>query len=81
VKIDIGMYPMDDDDRPTDDQLMVRVRIERDEALNASDWTQTLDAPLTDAKKAEWATYRQSLRDLPASISVDLIVDFPDLPS
>ena len=79
MKIDIGMYPMDDDDRPTDDQLMVRVRIERDEALNASDWTQTLDAPLTDAKKAEWATYRQSLRDLPASISVDIIVDIHNL--
>lgn len=30
-----------------------------------SDWTQMPDSPLTDAKKAEWATYRQALRDIP----------------
>jgi hypothetical protein len=24
------------------------------------------DSPLSDTKKAEWATYRQELRDLPA---------------
>jgi hypothetical protein len=45
--------------------------------LTASDWTQAADTPLTDAKKAEWATYRQALRDLP---STDPIV-FPTEPS
>ena len=34
--------------------------------LRASDWTQMADSPLTVEKKAEWATYRQALRDLPA---------------
>ncbi len=33
--------------------------------LRQSDWTQFADSPLTDTKKAEWATYRQALRDLP----------------
>jgi hypothetical protein len=33
--------------------------------LDASDWTQTADSPLTTAKKAAWATYRSTLRDLP----------------
>lgn len=33
--------------------------------LRASDWTQMADSPLTAEKKAEWATYRQALRDLP----------------
>lgn len=33
--------------------------------LRASDWTQMADSPLTSEKKAEWATYRQALRDLP----------------
>jgi hypothetical protein len=37
-------------------------RAERDRALSASDWTQVLDAPVD---RTEWATYRQSLRDLP----------------
>ena len=33
--------------------------------LKQSDWTQFADSPLSDTKKAEWATYRQALRDLP----------------
>ena len=32
-----------------------------------SDFTQNIDAPLTDTQKAEWRTYRQQLRDLPAN--------------
>ena len=43
------------------------IRNIRNDMLSASDWTQTIDCPLTDAKKAEWATYRQELRDLPSS--------------
>jgi hypothetical protein len=43
------------------------IRNIRNDMLSASDWTQTIDCPLTDAKKAEWATYRQALRDLPSS--------------
>jgi len=43
------------------------LRKDRDKALVASDWTQFNDSPLTDAKKQEWATYRQALRDLPAN--------------
>lgn len=37
----------------------------RNALLLESDWTQFADSPLTDKKKAEWATYRQALRDLP----------------
>lgn len=37
------------------------IRIERNTKLIASDWTQVADAPV-DA--AEWATYRQALRDI-----------------
>ena len=43
-----------------------RLRTERDALLAESDWTQGADSPLTEAK-ASWATYRQELRDLPAS--------------
>jgi len=48
---------------------MGHLRGERDEMLVASDWTQASDhsSPLIEAKKTEWATYRQSLRDLPAT--------------
>lgn len=40
------------------------IRQRREQLLAWSDWTQIPDAPLTDKKKAEWATYRQKLRDL-----------------
>ncbi len=36
----------------------------RNSLLGMSDWTQLKDVPLTDVKKAEWGTYRQSLRDI-----------------
>ncbi len=41
-----------------------KLRVTRDDLLSASDWTQSPDSPLTDAKKAEWRTYRQALRDI-----------------
>lgn len=40
------------------------VRGPRNFFLANSDWTQTVDAPFTPEKKAEWAAYRQELRDL-----------------
>ena len=43
------------------------VRIERTKLLKISDWTQTTDSPLSASKKAEWATYRQALRDMPTN--------------
>ena len=41
-----------------------RLRAKRDIRLQASDWTQGADSPLTSGKKTEWATYRQELRDI-----------------
>lgn len=35
----------------------------RNGLLQRSDWTQLIDSPLSEAKKQEWATYRQTLRD------------------
>lgn len=42
------------------------IRPLRDRYLFLSDWTQMADSPLSTAKKAEWAAYRQALRDLPS---------------
>ena len=39
--------------------------------LTQSDWTQGSDSPLSSSKKTEWATYRQGLRDVPATIAAD----------
>jgi hypothetical protein len=41
------------------------LRAERNFKLTACDYTQLVDSPLDAPTKAEWATYRQDLRDLP----------------
>lgn len=46
-------------------ELTIKTRQERDDYLSWCDWTQGADSPLSDSKKAEWATFRQALRDLP----------------
>ena len=61
--------------------LNERVRMERDILLFQSDWTQMTDSPLSNSKKAEWATYRQQLRDFPATWTPADTADFPDPPS
>ena len=40
------------------------VRKDRTKRLADSDWTQLADTALTDAAKANWATYRTALRDI-----------------
>jgi|TARA_R100000458_G_C8028026_1_gene84781 hypothetical protein len=42
----------------------MRKRSERNSLLAQSDSMMVSDRGLTDAKKAEWVTYRQSLRDM-----------------
>lgn len=54
-----------------------QIRNKRFYLLVASDWTQVPDSPISDSKKAEWATYRQQLRDLPANYTDD--DDFADV--
>ena len=48
-----------------DAEAAERERSIRTAFLAESDWTQMADTALTTEKKAEWATYRQALRDLP----------------
>ncbi len=63
---------------PTAEEIFRR---KRDALLNQSDWTQLPDNALSDSKKTEWATYRQALRDLPASTTDYENVIFPTAPS
>jgi hypothetical protein len=45
-------------------ETMAWLRNKRNLMLKECDWTQAADSPLSESKKAEWATYRQQLRDL-----------------
>ena len=61
--------------------LWMKLRNERDDLLLFSDFTQLSDTGLTDSKKAEWVTYRQSLRDLPSNTSDPANPTWPTKPS
>ena len=74
---------MESDTAPTESEIDTEVtrlnnaepmrllRIERDRLLTACDWRASSDLTLTD----NWKTYRQALRDLPASASPKLDSD------
>jgi len=49
------------------DSAMAQIRGQRNQLLKECDWTQIADCTIP--KKAEWATYRQALRDLPSTIT------------
>jgi len=53
------------------------MRHHRDRLLAESDWTQVADAPVD---RQAWATYRQALRDFPATWTAGPTADFPDTP-
>ena len=65
----------------TNETKSIIMRLKRDSLLLQSDWRQMPDSPLSDSKKAEWATYRQQLRDFPATWTPADTAEFPDQPS
>lgn len=58
-----------------------RLRIQRNALLTACDWTQIPDSPLTAQAKADWATYRQALRDFPETTTDPFNPEWPVPPS
>tara|TARA_S200000501_G_C20142988_1_gene448032 strand:- start:33 stop:392 length:360 start_codon:yes stop_codon:yes gene_type:complete len=78
-----GLTWLDSGTAPTESELDAEVtrlsnaepmrllRVERDRLLTACDWRASSDLTLADA----WKTYRQALRDLPASASPKLDSD------
>jgi hypothetical protein len=61
----------------TDNDYKSMMRKVRDSMLKESDWTQVADAPVD---REAWATYRQTLRDFPATWAEGPEADFPDTP-
>ena len=74
----VGTKPTDEDiqtevDRIIADMPWEELRNNRSRLLAETDWTQGADVP--SAIKTPWATYRQQLRDLPASSTPTLKAD------
>jgi len=59
----------------TETDYVALMRRQRNLMLSHSDWTQTADDPT--GKAAEWAAYRQSLRDFPATWTPGPTAEFP----
>lgn len=61
------------------DRFVGEVRVQRNEKLTASDWTQTVsDSPLDSDQTVAWATYRQGLRDITDNLTgVEYLSDVP----
>ena len=78
-----GFNWLDSSTKPTESEIDAEVtrlnnaesmrllRVERDKLLSACDWRASSDLTLS----TDWKTYRQSLRDLPASASPKLDSD------
>jgi len=56
------------------------MRLQRDNLLRLCDWTQVVDAPLTDAERAAWLSYRQALRGIPDQPGFPTEIQWPDVP-
>ena len=92
---DSGTAPTEDEinaelTRLTNEEPMRLLRVERDKKLTNSDWVVTKATEEGTSVSSEWKTYRQALRDLPASANpsidsrgeLDLTsVTFPTEPS
>ena len=66
------------DEEVDDLTYLARLRYWRDIELSRTDWTQVADAPVD---KTAWATYRQALRDLPASNTDPRKIELPSVPN
>lgn len=66
---------------PTEEKLDVIAKGLRLNLLSTSDWTQLPNAPLTDAKKQEWAEYRQSLRNITEQTNYPFEINWPVAPT
>lgn len=65
------------DTEVSDEIFLARLRFWRDQELSRTDWTQVADAPVD---QIAWATYRQLLRDLPASKTDPRKIELPTAP-
>ena len=63
---------------PTEPTTWESIRIKRDQLMRDSDWTMIQDATVD---QAQWAAYRQILRDLPQAYSNPEDVVWPTEPS
>ncbi|AZD00439.1 tail fiber assembly protein [Pseudomonas chlororaphis] len=65
---------------PTPEIEWAAIRTRRDQLLQATDFTQLADYPVTEAQRAEVAAYRKALRDIPQQEKDPTKLVWPELP-
>jgi hypothetical protein len=65
----------------TPEEFLQALKSIRGWMLSESDWTQTLDCPLDEETKLEWRIWRQAMRDITQTVSVDTIGEWIEIPS
>ena len=74
-------YSGDTEEMKMERRINEQVRVNRDQLLKDSDWTQISDNGLSEEKKTEWQTYRQQLRDITESATSLDDVTWPTEPT
>lgn len=67
IVVEGALQPKPVDTAAVEVEVQNEMRFLRDAKLAETDWTQLADSPLNNPAKAQWQSYRQSLRDLPAN--------------
>jgi hypothetical protein len=70
----------DDEIQVAKDYEMAQMRYRRNQFLKDCDWTQLDDTPMSNTQKADWAEYRQALRDVPDQAGFPWEVEWPVQP-
>ena len=63
-----------------EEERLRRLRLERNQKLAETDWVVTKHTELGTAIPTDWATYRQALRDVPATYADQFTVVWPEKP-
>ena len=74
ISVDLTADEIAERESGKEERAAARVRLDRDSLLAQSDWKQVADAPVD---KTAWATYRQSLRDVPSQSGFPNEVTWP----
>jgi hypothetical protein len=80
ITVSVGQSGTISPDAPNSVLASVNSIRARNGLLAVSDWTQLPDVPLSAERKAEWAVYRQALRDIPAQTEFPENINWPLVP-
>jgi len=78
---EVSFPPSDYSTHPkTEEEVEEKTKIQRNDLLLKSDWTQLPDAPITESQKKSWEIYRQALRDISKQQGFPYEINWPSKP-